>query len=337
MDARKARGTATLRVRTTFERPGLGRMARPKIMCLFAFLVFAVTSSLLGFPRQDVRVLQVKAVIDTELEGEEIPEARVARWLCAASRVFNKAFGLRFSIKRFAYWSPPAARLPLSRLMEKFLGEVSPEDAEIVVGLISADRVDSQSAGVASYARGALLVKELESDRLMTLVLVHELCHLFGAVELKSRGSVMSAKKTRLGFDAFTAKVVSLHRSRAFGGPDPGLSDRDFSDALLAYRERAALNLGEVELNLLLARLCLEACDRAVPLSAEAMGGKPYPAVDWASEAVRCCEKALACRPEYATAHHFLGVALARGGNLAQAQACFDKAVALDAGYASRR
>jgi len=301
-------------------------------MCLLASSLLAVSSGLLASPQQDVRVLQVKAVIDRASLGGSLEQVQVARRVREASFVFGRAFGLRFSVKQFAYWSPPSARLPLPCLMDRFLNEVGPEDADIVIGFVSPDRTDSRSLGIASYAHGALLVMDVESDRLMTLLLVHELCHLFGAVDLNSSGSIMSASGIRLHFDPFTAKVVSVHRSRAFGAAARFLPDRDLYDILMTYRERAALDLGEVGLNLLLACLCLEWDARQASSGDESGRETLAPAVDWVGEAVRQCEKALACRPEWAAAHHVLGVALAREGDPERARTCLARAMDLAPG-----
>ena len=338
MNARKARQTPN-------REPGLvsgwargkgARLLRPAHF-LLPVLLAAWNGLHAASPSQNLRVVQVTAAIDTGLETEEMAELRLARWMCGASHVFGTTFGLRFDLQRFVSWSPAPGRRPLPCLMMEFLAEVEAGDADLVIGLVSPDRSGSRSPGIASYADGALLLQDFDSDQLMTLVLVHELGHIFGAVDLSSGGSIMSATETRLDFDPFTSKIIMIHRSRAFGRAPRLLPDRDLYEALMTYRERAALGLGEVELGLVLARAYLEWDARGCPLPEEILGGAPCPALDCVGEAVRQCEKSLTFRPECPVAQHLMGVALERAGDLERAQVCFKKALDLSAGSTVRR
>ena len=79
-------------------------------------------------------------------------------------------------------------------------------------------------------------------------------CHIFGAVDLKTKGTVMSLKAPGFRIDAFTKAILRANRLRSFGGGFT-LSEGSIPEAIKLYEGRRALGLGEGELEVCLGKL----------------------------------------------------------------------------------
>ena len=107
--------------------------------------------------------------------------------------------------------------------------------------------------GPADYPNGIIVLKYLEAKGGMPFVLLHEICHLFGAVDIEEPGSVMSLQGASFRIDRFTREIMAVNRDRSFRrGACPLTPDRA-AEALAVYGRREALHLGEPEL-----RICLD-------------------------------------------------------------------------------
>ncbi|MGD9347721.1 MAG: tetratricopeptide repeat protein [Candidatus Aminicenantes bacterium] len=127
-----------------------------------------------------------------------------------------------------------------------------------MIGIISNGRTEEGTAGLASYLNGYIILKNFKSKTAMTSVLKHELCHMYGAVDIHEKDSIMNVESLGCEFDEFTRDIIMLNKHREFDPkayPLP-ISCRD--QAINIYKNRAALNLGEPELHLVLAFLYLE-------------------------------------------------------------------------------
>ena len=123
----------------------------------------------------------------------------------------------------------------------------------ILVGLVPEGPDGPVSPGLADYPNGIIVLKYLEAKGGMPFVLLHEICHLFGAVDLEEPGSVMSLAGASFRIDRFTREIMAVNRDRSFRrGTCPLTPDRA-AEALAVYGRREALHLGEPEL-----RICLD-------------------------------------------------------------------------------
>jgi hypothetical protein len=103
-----------------------------------------------------------------------------------------------------------------------------------------------------------VVLKHLKSRAGIKYVLLHEVLHIFGAIDLETPGSVMSRKAPSFRIDAFTKAIVRINRDRTFlTGEFPLAADR-IAQAIDLYASRRALELGEGELG-----VCLKALSAA--------------------------------------------------------------------------
>ena len=138
--------------------------------------------------------------------------------------------------------------------------KVPPGESDIVIGLVPPRFADDSSAGFAEYIGGFVLL-EMGNPWTMAPVILHELGHIFGAVDIQENGSVMDPTNPGFDFDAFSARVITLNRERSYRtGSFPFPLDQ-LEEVISAYRDRAALKRHEPALHLYLAYLWIEAGD----------------------------------------------------------------------------
>ncbi len=109
--------------------------------------------------------------------------------------------------------------------------------------------------GVADYLMGTVVLKYLESRGGITYVLLHEILHIFGAIDLKTPGSVMSRRDPSFRIEGFTRAIVRANLERSFLTGEFPLPEGCIAQAIDLYDRRRALGLGEEELAICLSTL----------------------------------------------------------------------------------
>jgi tetratricopeptide (TPR) repeat protein len=182
----------------------------------------------------------------------------------------------------------------------------------------------------------------------MAPVAIHELGHIFGAVDLEENGSVMNPRNPGLEFDSFSDRIITLNRDRSFHtGSFPFPPDLT-NEVIAAFRERALLGRGEPELHLFLAYLYIESGDYASASSEcqKILESNPESAdvqvllanlklaLGEVDTAITTYEKILARQPNLPTVHFNLGVAWLKRGNQEEAASAFQEAIQLKPDHA---
>ena len=195
-----------------------------------------------------------------------------AMWKVDLSKIFmdvgqnvRETLGIRLRIRAFGYLdagtAPAVPRKPGSPSLRPYLPVLRAAadrlDGEtaggILVGLVPEGPDGPVCPGLADYPNGIIVLKYLEAKGGMPFVLLHEICHLFGAVDIEEPGSVMSLQGASFRIDRFTREIMAVNRDRSFRrGACPLTPDRA-AEALAVYGRREALHLGEPEL-----RICLD-------------------------------------------------------------------------------
>jgi tetratricopeptide (TPR) repeat protein len=177
---------------------------------------------------------------------------------------------------------------------------------------------------------------------------IHELGHIFGAVDLDEKNTAMYPRDPGLKFDAFSARVIGLNRDRTFHAqafPVPAVS---IKEVIGAYEARAALGRREPEIHLFLAYLYIEIKDYASAsrecvevLKADAglteihsLLGSLFLAQGRTEEAIAEYRAVLEWKREIPVAHYNLGIACAQGGREDEATSEFREALKLNPNYA---
>lgn len=229
---------------------------------LSVFLVAPVHSGDGGAEREAQRTIRLKIAIDEEFRRLPAPSIlEVKKTVAASSRFFKKHFDLSLKIDEIIRWHSDNTKWTLEELFDDLYGAVSRGDCDIVIGFSGQIRGESKVFGVASYDQGYILVKRSLNPYMSNTILTHELCHVFGAVDLEMEKSVMNEDKPEFECDEFTRQIVRLHRNRRFGSGIFPLSPEDQKSAMSLYNERKGLRRQEAGLSLRLAALYLERRD----------------------------------------------------------------------------
>ncbi len=125
----------------------------------------------------------------------------------------------------------------------------------ILIGLMPEGPDGPADPGIADYLNGIIVLKYLTAKGGMPFVLFHEICHLFGAVDLEEKGSLMSRTAPLFRLDAFTESIMRANRDRSFSRDDRPLSPEKIHEAVSLYAGRQSLGLGEWELGICLEKL----------------------------------------------------------------------------------
>lgn len=238
------------------------RSAHPGLLlALWAgFQVAALAPYVPGAERPPLRTVTVKVVADASLRANEIWKVDIGCHMRDVNLTFREALGVKFKIVAYEYWDAGSEGQPLAALLpglRDLAGRSGPDrrDGEIVLGLVPEGPEGPVDPGIADYLEGIVIVKYLKNKGGICYVMLHELCHLFGAIDLRERGSVMSLERPSFRIDAFTRDIMQANRERSFRHGEPPLSQERMAEAISLYSKRKALGLGESELSICLHHL----------------------------------------------------------------------------------
>jgi len=184
----------------------------------------------LGRPSEDVLTVVPLQVLDACALGRE----RVMQLLGDADEVFEREVGLRFDVTHRVWRgaAPPAAA-------EEALKELR-EHVSAAEGVVLA-LVPQRRSPAAAFADGPFgladpfgqhaVVGCVDGADPPVVTLVHELAHLFGAVHVYDRSSVMHDTVEFDGrfFDPLNRRILRATRTRPLGRPLPGEMERRVS------------------------------------------------------------------------------------------------------------
>lgn len=231
-----------------------------------------------------VRTITVCVAAARDLGRNEIWMVEITRILGDVSQIFQEEFGIRFKIEAYEYWDPGSAMAAsgpgkarelttLHTILRAFREHAKrvegvgdgpaprrairgrPAACDILIGLISEGSDGSPGLGIADYLNGIVVLKYPKKKGGLLCVLLHELCHLFGAIDLKETGTVMSSSRPAFRIGKFTKAIILANRDRSFRPGERPLDERHLREAIALYEERRALALGEEELTVCLGHL----------------------------------------------------------------------------------
>jgi hypothetical protein len=251
----------------TDRRDRLDRSRRPGLLSLSAvlfFLLALVPVRSLDFNQGEGARRTIKLKIALDEESKRVPGLsvlEVRKLVTASSRFFERHFGLSLKIQEIVRWRSDNTKWDLAELYDDLFGSINRGECDVVIGISGQIRSESRVFGVASYDQGYILVKKSLNSYMGQIILTHELCHVFGAVDLKIESSVMNKDAPKLECDDFTKQIVRLHRNRRFRPGIFPLSPADQESAVALYEQRKSLGRREAGLSLRLAALFLEKRD----------------------------------------------------------------------------
>lgn len=208
------------------------------------------------------RTIKLKIAIDEEFRsrpGNSVLEMK--KTVAAAIRFFRRHFGVPIEIQEIVRWRSDNTKWTLEELCDDLYVTVERGGSDIVIGFSGQIRGESKVFGVASYDQGYILMKRSMNSYISKVILTHELCHVFGAVDLEMEASIMNEERPQFECDDFTKEVVHLHRNRRFGRDVFPLPPEGLKSAISVYEKRKSLRRREPGVSLRLATLYLQLRD----------------------------------------------------------------------------
>jgi hypothetical protein len=203
----------------------------------FVYPAFSLSSS---DSAQDFRVIGVKAVVPEEYRINMAWKLEMNKMLRDIGRGFKDRFGLAFKMMETGFWRPDAHPKSLFSCLKNLISGVPRGNCHLVLGILPSWSSQGPPFGAADYLRSYVLIKDQASAANLAGVLEHELCHIFGAIDLDEKGSIMSVDHRGARYDAFTSRVIALNRNRSFKPGEFPLPRGVRDEVMALYRERLA-------------------------------------------------------------------------------------------------
>lgn len=212
------------------------------------------------------RTISVRLFAAAALRKNTVWKVDMVRALGDASRTLEEVAGITLKAQAYEAWRPGPAGLRTDGprrpavveamvLLNREVRAAGRNGAEIVLLLVPEGPEGPATPGIADYIMGTVVLKYLKSKGGMPYVLLHELCHLFGAIDLKTPGSVMSLHNPGFRIDGFTRAILNANKDRTFLDEGFPLPEERIPEAIGLYEGRRVLDLGEEELAVCLVTL----------------------------------------------------------------------------------
>lgn len=314
-----------------------------------------------------LRTINIKIAADVEFKTRYQWDTKIYDLVSVCSSRFRRHFGLCLHISGIEYWKPREDLNCLEDSYNELRSKINPQDCDIVLGIVSAKYISEYPYGISDFCNGYILVKYIEpgedfgiprisgflSNKAiryfkykddMELILLHELCHMFGAVDLDEEGSVMGGQNPGSRIDEFTLKIISASKNRTFTETNFPLDKRQLEEVIGIFKERRCLNRDEPQVMCFLANLLLEKgeyksaileCQKGLclnPLQHELLCllGRAYRRAGQLELAISQYLKALVFKPANSDYHFNLGLAYLDAGMTPLAIKEFRKAIELN-------
>jgi len=307
-------------------------------------LLIMLNAALLYPQDSSPRTVTVKLVADEKFRESDAWLEETRQTIKNSFFHFDRRFGIRLKIKEFHYWKPNGAGKPLPYYLDDLRSTINKSDSDLVIGIVSTHRLANGPAAISHFFDGYILAAGLKQRETLEFLLTHEICHIFGAIDLNEKEAIMAGRDPAERFDEFTEQVVRLHKCRTFCPNSFPLPANALDEAISLFKHRAELGLGEPETYMRLTILygerkdynsALSACSELQKLSPglktiHGIMGNLYLNQNHNEKAIDEFQIALASNPDSPDIQCNLGIAFARKGLLHDAEARYKSALELD-------
>jgi hypothetical protein len=201
-------------------------------LAFWAFPIYSHAST------RDIRVLEVKIVAPVEYQTTNLWKLEMNKMLRDIGRRFKDRFGLAFRVNETGFWQPEPRSQALLDYMRELVEKVPRGECQLVIGILPSSAFPGPPYGIADYLHSCVLIKDHSSASGVTSVLEHELCHVFGAIDLDENGSIMSFNRRGARYDDFTSRIITLNRNRRFEAGEFPLPPDVMEEVMSLYKER---------------------------------------------------------------------------------------------------
>jgi tetratricopeptide (TPR) repeat protein len=287
------------------------------------------------------RTLSIRVAVDRDIMALDTWLQDIRLLLRDAFFPFSTRFRIQIKAKEIIGWDPESDLNSPLDLLSSLEKKVSHAGCDVVLAFASPRHASGDRRGIACCCFNYVLIQYLNSKRDLEFIIQHEICHLFGAVDLVEKKSIMSSAELGYEFDSFTSKIILLNRTRPFYQASPLFATESRDDFISLFEGRAALNLSEEHVHEMLALLyfdkgdhvsAAEQCTSCLAINPESLTartifGKIHLAQGDIDKAISDYQEALILRPGFAISHHNLAVALFKKGKTDEAIAEFQEAI----------
>ncbi|MGD8537652.1 MAG: tetratricopeptide repeat protein [Candidatus Aminicenantes bacterium] len=270
---------------------------------------FSQTNS---FDKDRKRTIRCRVAVDEECRAQKEWRSVVKRVIADSSKRFEKGFGIEFKLVRIRPWYSDNSHESLFDLLKSLKRDIPQKDCDVVIGVTGQNYEKGAFSGATICYGNYIVLRWVRSEDLMKKTLVHELCHLFGGIDLHQDNSIMNHARAGNGFDEFTSRIIRINKFRRFVPQDFPLPEDRIDEAISHYEWRKSLNRGEHEIHLILALLYIEKGNFDL--------------------AVRECQNAIRIYPGLREAYSLLGIAYQKQGTIDLATREYKKILSANGG-----
>jgi tetratricopeptide (TPR) repeat protein len=182
------------------------------------------------------RILRLQVLGDADFRSVPDWKDKAADVVSRSSRAFESTFGIVFDIGKFSDWTPDKRLTSLEDLAFALESEVGTAGFDVVLAVIGRKNLDRDYFGFSMFREGLVLLRASGSVEDQVRALSHEIAHLFGAVHLDDPRSLMDFRGRGSSFDTLTRRLISLNKSRTFGGREFPLPRSHWQACVDLYR-----------------------------------------------------------------------------------------------------
>jgi len=200
---------------------------------IFIVLTILSANTLLS-QTSPVRTVTIKLCLDVDLTRHQSSfRSQFFELTQESLDIFEQRFGLKFVINKHALFS--AKHGSTIGLLRDLRTKIDKEGCDIVLMITTRNSDFSDNLGVSSYLDGYVLVRKVRPIGLMKTILKHEISHIFGAVHLKEKDSIMNVLRMGEDFDDLTSEIIRLNRNRSFIAGEYPLAGKSLDKAISLY------------------------------------------------------------------------------------------------------
>ncbi len=203
--------------------------------CLNVIPAFSISGP--GFS-EDVRIVKIKIAAAVEFKMSRMWWLQMHKMIRDVGRGFKGRFGIGFKVKEIEFWRPESGSRSLPELLNDLIEKVPRGECHLVIGIVPSWLSPGPPYGAADYIRACVLMKDHPSKSGLRNVLEHELCHIFGAIDVDEEGSIMSFDGRGGRYDDFTMRVMTLNRNRSFSEGEFRLAPEVMDEVTALYQKR---------------------------------------------------------------------------------------------------